>query len=323
MRKENLSNNPSERQISTADQVIKFQTDGKPRSVRIHSINQIFSDIEAYNKQFSPSSVIAKGLFAAFSVGDDLGESLEKVNTTQQVSAESLSAVHNQTLNSLGLSLEPVKGHMTFMAMGGEARNSQMMINIVNRNYFLSFLNALQPLQITDTGLRPNLESLSDLLAQQLLSHYDLNKPQDEALELLGGLGRIVEEYQRLGMTEAVETLEIYLSHARQGDLREFIIIDNKRLLAEPGNWGPADWHKDAGPDYLESHWNAALDVLTQAKKNPNAKNLYEQLKANLLKCIPLTRQGLETRAYGEKDKAKSREILKDMHIRLERIASS
>lgn len=79
-----------------------------------------------------------------------------------------------------------------------------MRANVQDGRRFVSFLQALQPDQVQETGLRPNLESLSEVLARQVLTNYDLKQPSDETLQLFGNLGNMVGEYKRLGMDQAV-----------------------------------------------------------------------------------------------------------------------
>ena len=97
-------------------------------------------------------------------------------------------------------------------------------------------------------------------------------------------------------MADSIDRLYIYLNHARQGDLREYLIVEKWNLLAEPGRgFGPADWQKDGAT----SRWESALEALRMAKNNPKAAELYQQLSEHLLKCIKIARNDVEARGVG------------------------
>lgn len=300
--------------------------EGRTNEVAIPSINHLFIDIAQYNDQFSMGRIAARGLFSLIKFEDDEVEpaqSIQREGEHQQVTAAALSAIHQNTLAKIGLSLEPVHGGATFMALGQQASSGEMRINVSDGRRFVSFLHALQPDQVQETGLRPNLENLSGVLAQQVLTNYDLRQPSDEALQLFGNLGNMVVEYKRLGMGQAVERLETYLAHARQGDLREFITIERNGYLSEPGkNFGPADWQLDSTPKYLKARWDEAIAVLKASKANPKARQLYDQLHSHLLKCVKIARGGMrileEQNSYSPEQRAEMAKVLEEEHMQLE-----
>lgn len=282
---------------------IKLETGNGPSELRLATINHLFADISRYNDQFSLGSMMARQLFSFIRLEDEEASTprgLGNEEEYQQMTASAINAIHGGTLDTIGLSLEPVSGkHATMMGLGEQAGEGEMRINVANRNRFTSFLEVLTPELVESTGLRSNLESLSGVLSQQIFDHYNLQKPGDEMLELFGGLGTIVNQYKRLGMGEAVEGLEVYLIHTRQGDLREFVAIERNSLLAEPGKYfGPADWQKDTTPRGLEERWGNALAILQAAKDNPKAHELYQQLKRHLSECIKIARADTESRSY-------------------------
>lgn len=283
---------------------IKLETGNGSSELRLAAVNHLFADISRYNDQFSLGSMMASQLFSFIRLeGEEAATTprgLGGEEEYQQMTASAINAIHRGTLDTIGLSLEPVSGkHATMMGLGGQAGDGEMRINVANRNRFTSFLVALTPELVGSTGIRPNLESLSGILSQQIFDHYNLQESGDEILELFGGLGAIVNQYKRLGMKEAVVGLEIYLIHARQGDLREFVAVERNSLLAEPGkSFGPADWQKDTTPEGLEERWGNALAILQVAKNNPKAHGLYEQLKQHLSDCLKAARANMESRNY-------------------------
>ncbi len=277
--------------------IIKINIGDKTEELPVVAVNHLFADIDRHNQQFSMASMMARSIFRHVRFEDETNKepvpaSLSGEEDHQQMNASALVVIHKETLNKIGLSLEPVSGKgAVLMYEGEEAGEGEMRINVSNRNRFIPFLEALAPDQVEETGLKPNLESLSKVLSQQVLDHYDLKEPNDEALQLLGGLGKIIDEYKRLGMSKAVTRLETYLNHARQGDLREFVAVENAGLLSEPGKYfGPADWQGDSTPAGLRQRWDEALRVVKTAKANPKAGSLYKQLSEHLIKCIKIAR---------------------------------
>ena len=306
MAQEDTGNVGSEDQAAP-EATVRVESENGAHEVRIPAVNHLFADIEAFNRQFSMGAMMAGFLISSVHVGDDDKPGIKPVQWDREgsqeehqlMTASALAVIHKDTLSMLGLTLDPVSGKSAIAFGLGEERVSdgQLRINVSDRNRFVSFLEALEPSQVEETGLKSNLESLSGILAKQVLDNYNLQQPSDEMLQLFGGLGNIIDQYKRLGMTDSVNKLETYLNYARQGDLREYLVVEQWGLLTEPGrNFGPADWHKDGAA----SRWKSALDVLRMAKNNPKAADLYQQLSEHLLKCIKIARADVKARGVGQ-----------------------
>jgi len=281
------------------DQIVRVnQGENKTAEVNLSDVNGLFSDIGVYNEQFSLGSTMSRLLIGNLEFEHDQQDNnpqtekplLGQEKDYQEMKSSALSIIHGNVLDQTGLSLEPVSGKKAVMfGPEGQLGEGEMRLNISNKDRFLSFLGALKPEQVENKALKPNLESLSGIFDQQLFDQYNLTEPSDDALRLLGGLGEIVNQYKRLGMEQSVTKLESYLNHARQGDLREYLLINQKGLFSEPGKaFGPADWQKDATPAYLEKRWDEALNTLNMAKENPKAEALYNQLKDHLKNCAQI-----------------------------------
>lgn len=325
-----LTNNPTPDNPQKPDipLIVKISVGGKVEEINLLAINHLFSDLKNYNDQFSTGKVITRGLFSMmFDEDDQIGESLKKEGEDQQITTSTLSAIHQNTLNKIGLTIEPITGGATFYAGGEEASAVQMGINIQDRNKFTPFLHALQPVQVQEIGLKPILESLTGKLAAKVLE-ANLNEPSDEVLQLFGGLGKIVDEYKRLGMTPSVKTLETYLEHARQGDLKEFVSIERWNYLSEPGRGrGPEHWDGgDMSPESVAINWDAALNTLVMTRDNTNAQQLYKQLGPHLLSCISIARENLKgykiTEYYPQHLKDKIDKVLEEVEERLKSITA-
>jgi len=284
------------------------QGENKTAEVNITSVNGLFLDIKKYNDQFSLGAMMSRMLLNNLEFEHDQKRenpqaqqpSLAKEEDYQQMSASALSVIHGSVLDQIGLSLEPVSGkNIKIFGQGEQAGVGEMRLNISNEKRFLSLLSSLKPEQVENRALKPNLESLSDVFSRQIFDQYNLTEPSDEALQLFGGLEKIVAQYKRLGMEQAITRLEIYLTHAKQGDLKEYIAIEQRGLLSEPGkSFGPADWQKDTSPESLEGKWEEALRILDVVKKNPKANALYERLETHLKKCVGIAKENIPSLKY-------------------------
>ena len=294
---------------------IKFLHEGREISVTIPQFNALFTDIARFNSRFSMPSIMSS-LFV--SLIRDQEEPTKLDEQTQQLTAAGIGLIHHDVLDKSGLEIEPVSGKRgRLYTRTGQIDAGEIRINIREGRRFLGFLQAIVSQTIADNlDMRGNLENLSGVLAQQIFDHYDLREPSNEALQLLGSLEGIVGEYKRLGISSG-DRLETYLTHSKKGDLREFLLVEQRGLLSEPGKYfGPADWQKDVSPEYLARRWNEALEALTMARDNPNAQDLYRQLFDHLSMCLRLASEDLEKppRDEGHKEyKDKLKPVLQEV----------
>lgn len=299
---------------------LRIQSGEQITTLRIEDFNALFSDIGRFNSQFSLGSMMLGMIAGHFErEPEDSGLLLSKYDEqSQQLTAAGIHLVHSQTLDKVGLALESVSGKNAIIIGQGEMVGvGELRVNISDRNRFLGFLQAVDPSQTQNSPLGENLQSLSRILSQQIFDNYDLKAPSDGALQLLGSLESIAGQYKRLKIP-GTERLETYLTHAKKGDLREYLLAEQEGLLHEPGRFfGPADWQRDASPDYLRQHWGNALKVLEMARTNPKAKELYDQLYAHLGKCLDMAIANLEeldeARGYTEQYKAGLRPVLQEV----------
>lgn len=280
----------------------------------VRDFNALFADIENFNSQFSMGSIMASLLISNVGSEDGGNESnLSSVDKdAQALTASGISLIHEGILSKVGLELEPVSGKNATLFSGTEtAGEGEMRVNLKDNSKFLSFIRSISLKESKGPELRKNLGNLSDILARQIIDHYNLKEPSDEALKLLGGLGNIVNEYKRLEI-DSVRKLETLLAHSRKGDLLEYLAVQQQGLLNEPGkNFGPADWQRDATPKYLKDHWSRALQVLELTRKNANAQDLYQTLFPHLDNCLGIAIQNLDTLEYlSEEQKKNLRDVL-------------
>lgn len=309
---------------------LKFSVDGQEIQVNLKDVEKLFVDMDKYNQQYSMGSIMVRMITSRFEPKKEDKSStktgLADEEGKQQTDAFFLGASHKKVLGNIGLSVEPVTGKTaTIMGAGESAQDAQMRINVGDRDRFTSFLSAIDPGQIRETDLKKHLGKLPLILSKQVLDHYNFetNTASDEILELFGGLEKIIAEYKRLGMDEAVEKLETYLAHGRTGDLREYISIERRGLLSEPGEFfGPADWQTDSTPEYLESRWSEATGILRMTRDNPKAFELYQQLQGHLDMCVGLALKSAESLEYlSDEVREKDIKILGKVKQRIKELA--
>lgn len=270
-----------------------------PDSFNPHKLNALMHDLDDYNAQFSIGAMMARKIFSALEDKDtsSLADQITDEQENQALTAAALDAIHADTLQTTGLSLEPVAGKSAVMfAEGNQVGNGELRVNISDGNRFLGFLGSLDPDTAQRTGTTHSLARLANTLSLQVLDNYDLKNPTPEALELVGRLERISEEYRRLGVEgPGVTKFSTYLAHSRAGDLREFVGIQRQGLMQAPGNFGPADWQTDATPEFLNRKWGDALRLLDAAKQNPRATALHDSLREHLAACATHAQDFLAT----------------------------
>lgn len=273
---------------------VRFSHEGKETILKVDEFNALFGDIERFNRKFSTGSIMARSIFSLYEgpEEDSLSTYDEKA---QELTAAGINLIHRNTLNKVGLEIEPVSGkYARLIAADKQIGAGEMRLNIKDRRRFLGFLQVLDLTITKDSPLGEHLDGLSHILAQQILDHYNLQQPSDEALQLLGSLEGIVREFRRLEVRGS-KRLKTYLEHSKTGDLREYILVEQEGLLTEPGEYfGPADWQKDIRPEGLKERWGVALKALETAKKNPNAQKLYHQLYEHLRKSLEIAIENLE-----------------------------
>ena len=281
------------------DNKVTFLVQGKNTEINLGEVKEVFLKIDKYNNQFSLGSMMGKAVLTHLEEAKNYTEKNEDwagtltsfsndVKNDQQAESFFLIAANKATMDRIGLSLKPVSGKIgRIITEVDDIGEGQIRINVSNHEYFTSFLAALKPEQITEDGIQKDLKNIAESLAKQVLDEYDLLAPGDEAMQLFGGMEKIIEEYKRMGMGKSVEELENYLNHGKIGDLREYVTITRKGYLSPPGkSFGPADWQSDSTPEKLEERWNEALDILLSTLKNPKAIELSKQMYQHLISCV-------------------------------------
>ncbi len=291
-------------------------------------LSALLRDVEKHNKQFSLGSMMAKVIFDSVreSIDDRVDNEkgmLEKQREDRHVAVGSFVDAHANILNAMGLRAEPVSGKTaTVFAGGDQLGTGEMRLNIGNQETFLHFLQTLSAEDVREHRTLPSdLGKLVGVLEQQMKDHYSYEKPSDEALNLLASMGSIVQEFDRLGLQEQVNTLRSYLEKARAGYLREDLLVQRAHIMPREG-WGPSMWHADCTAESLKRLWDKAIRVLEEVQKNPRANALAEKLHSHLLDSVGKSMQDLSQKpdsyyARSVSSKAELQEVLEEARSEL------
>ncbi len=226
-----------------------------------------------------------------------LSEAIRIETEKQNFEAEQLTFFTGFNLAQVGLSLElvTVNSNIVLSVANQNYRSQNLEFNLNNAPKYLSFLNRLNPSDISQNSFDSHLEKIGTSLANQLLKNYNLYNPNDQTLELIINLQKITAEYQRLGIKGESLLLSDLSKLYQGGILREYISAFRSGLL--PTNQSvpqPEDWHFIYQTEQFLQKWNQTLDTLKQIKRNPKAKDLYGKIKANLLNSIELSCSKIE-----------------------------
>lgn len=261
-------------------------------------LGEVAGWLDIYNKQFHLGTLAAKTVMRGWkdeSVTADL-----ETEAAKRVSFDEIQKRNQAVLSRVGLSLEPVRAIGVVMSDEGTEYPSELRINLSDGKQFMSYLNSLKGDSLSPSQ-KIGLKRTAGSLLAQLKVEYDLANPEDERLlELFGSASKIIAEYERLdmeggkGLGDCITELKNLVAIAKQGYLREHLLAQKGRLLAEIGgrNFGPSKWHTDSTEEGYIKMWNKALETLSEIAKNPKAKGLYEQACGNLLASLE----------YAEKD---------------------
>lgn len=269
--------------------VVTFQEKSETVAVDLGDIDTLFGHIKKYNEYFSLGNMMARRVISLYEKDDSITPDSDEL---QQANAFIMRSIHAGLLEKVGLSLEPVSGKIaTMIGARGIVCDGQIRINIADGDRFVSFIQALNPEHFDSTNIKFHLENLSQILIQQIIDHYNFgsNAPQHEVLQLFGQLEKIITEYKRLGLDSAANSLEEYLTHARSGDLPEFIKITKMDLLDDPEeSFGPARWQRDCTPESLNQKWDETFKILDKLRNSPQSLAFYHKLLEHIKSCIDI-----------------------------------
>ncbi len=263
-----------------------------------NALDAFLTDLNQYDKEHNVGTWMGRGLAGMHMQGmreetagteDEMkmNESLEKLQKKIQenLTIDDLENRHNPTLNKLGLNLESPNKQGNIDENETYAIGS-IKINLEDKRKFLSYLKTLDKEKISETQ-KKILEMTVEKLIDQVQNEYKLEEADERLLELFSGMREIVSEYERLGLGEKVTDFKDYLEHANSGYLREYIFAINNGMFRPIGEgFALSTYQRDATYDYYLKYWNRFFETLDEVKKNPNAKDFYNQVLKYGQDCI-------------------------------------
>lgn len=273
------------------------------------AFNETITTINHHNDQFSLGALMARVMIDRVDEAQrtqelmDVGATWEEAEQTvafvgsdelpfsekEQMARSIVGVTNAPVLEATGLTLSPLREVGTIYGVQGEQSVGEVRLQVADGGKFSNFLLAVNPedatedFQQTATGVVGNL---IDEAKSAIASGAD----EQTVFETLAYGRGIIAGLEHIGLGEASvadELLGLY-EYAQQGDIREYVKAGNIGLLTKPEEqgFGPANWQRDASPEYLFTRWNEVLDVARAAKANPEAKDLFAQLIQSAQSCL-------------------------------------
>lgn len=213
------------------------------------------------NAQVAPRKLMAEALRE---------ESSQRASTRDLFEAEVA-----PTLTAIGLKVGPINSGWAFAGVGQDFDSKKLSLHIEDGALFSRYLEALDPVTITQSQKR-GLNALYLTLCQQITTDYDLSSSDDRLLGMVSAAGAMVAHYERLSLPN--KRLATYLEAIRGKYLKSYIEVERLQLdrPLENGDGYRLLWHRDTTPERLQGEWNRVLDVLVTLGGNEKARDVYE-----------------------------------------------
>lgn len=277
----------------------------------------IIENIENFRTEFSQmvNSVMEfnnKYDLSAVSVAD----SPETVEQSRAQAYQDLSEKYGPFLSENGLSFELVDEPLSVLLAGGVKWTSEVLvINLVDREKFLAFINSLPD----EEGMgedRQSLRKLMGMFSNQIFSQYNLAEVDDRVIELISSLDNflkiLVTKAEKIpygsGLTfcDEFNNLSFYEHAAEGGYIRECVEAQKIGILRKPMTFEEAGYSSRfeyirrfyranwCNEKYFKEEWDKILDFLSRLHQNEKAKGFYVLVKRQVEQILHDTRFDLE-----------------------------
>lgn len=153
----------------------------------------------------------------------------------------------------------------------------EMLINIEDRENFISYLRGLKKEELTE-GESELLDEIADSLRYQLIHHYSLHEPDDRAINFITSLEKMTEEYRRLEKEEA-NLLKEFIEPLENRYLREYVeLYRNGILKGYFIDEHPEDWHLHLKDNDYKVRWDNILEIIKEIKEKPNTEEFIKSV---------------------------------------------
>ena len=278
-----------------------------PKQQSIQALFDVVSSVESYNKahnSFRELGAFIGSLGKVEESGDDEETTpLERLNAEREQSLQvALASASKAESVGLGLDFGTDKRIIVF-GMGDDEgqsgkRPKELRLDLTDAGKLIAFLKSLTPEESASADIQHALAATTEILIRQLTSYYDVDKPDDRLIELIGNAESISNEFKRLNISEGIEVLDQYLLNARRKTLSEFVKLRETESLRKPeeGGFGPAQWHGDMSSAHYTERWQTMYEAIQNAFKNENALPLVNEAVDNLIMCANKAIKDMEIR---------------------------
>ncbi len=157
-------------------------------------------------------------------------------------------------------------------------------ISIEDKESFFSYLKNLRKENLPDNE-SDLLSEIADNLIYQLLSTYNLDDPEDEEmLNFVSSLEKIISEYERIGKEEEASILKEFLPSLQGGYLKEYVKA-KKRGFLNDGTISPFQY-KILKPEEYREEWEENVREIRRMAKNSRAKDFLLIIIGNIRRIL-------------------------------------
>ena len=295
---------------------------GEEENNTINDFKVMMESLNVYNEEYSAGKAIGRAMGGAIaaSFGEDEADRIKEKNSEdrneQEMRMEILGMTESATLANLGLGLE--------VRTQKDLLSSKANLTLEDGEKVLHFLSNLKAEDLKNESLKKYLSILEADFAKQVANSYKENADNPSNLILHEDMQQVLNQYVRFGLGETEENVRLgsYLAYAKDGVIDEYLQIESKGFLKEPGRgFGPADWIKDANAESLTNIWLRATESLSMLLSNPKAERLFEHVKAHLNSCVETSYNQVDELSHiDEKEKAEYKDVLKAAKSGIEKL---
>jgi hypothetical protein len=221
-----------------------------------------------------------------------------------------LNTKHEKVLQRFGLRL----AHEAGEGLKHGLPSGPIMMKIDNVHTFLRYAQSI-PAQTEANGSSDAFKTLLKTVENQIAS-TNFQHPSPEEKSLLENIDALRDAFERIAPDLDRTRLQKYAEFRDR--LEQYLIIERTGLWNPPGqNFGPADWVRDAGPEWIDKKWTDAIKVVNEQKALGDA-GVGEELRKHLLMCVQKAQEFLAGSSYSRNVKGQFTEILEKTKKELE-----
>lgn len=260
-------------------------------------LTTLLTDLKDHNKEYSPGAQMGKALGRMLAgVIQDETESenkpdmqkaqanvvLESARGARTGLAE-LNTKHEKVLQRFGLRLTHEAGE----GLKHGLPSGTIVMKIDNIHAFLRYAQSI-PAQNNGNGSSETFATLLDVVTNQI-ARIDFEHQSPEEKSLMENIDALRDSFERITPDIDRTRLQRYAEFKER--LEQYLVVERAGLWKVPGkDFGPADWIRDAGPEWLDEKWGAAMKVLKEQEALGD-KGVAGELHTHLSMCVEKARE--------------------------------